>query len=110
MNQVPRSLRRTATALAIGTAATFGALMASSGAMAQETFKLGIVSFLSGPAAESFGVPAVNGAKIVIDAFNKGAAPAPYNKTGFGGVRIEPVYVDENGGATLAGAGDAELV
>ena len=100
MNQVPRSLRRTATALAIGTAATFGALMASSGAMAQETFKLGIVSFLSGPAAESFGVPAVNGAKIVIDAFNKGAAPAPYNKTGFGGVRIEPVYVDENGGAT----------
>ncbi|MGZ8260949.1 MAG: ABC transporter substrate-binding protein [Caldimonas sp.] len=69
-------------------------------APAQETFKLGIVSFLSGQAAESFGVPAVNGAKVVIDAFNKGAAPAPYNKTGFGGMRIEPVYVDENGGAT----------
>ena len=46
----------------------------------------------------------------MIDAFNKGAAPAPYNKTGFGGAKIEPVYVDENGGATLAGAGDAELV
>ena len=70
------------------------------GASAQETFKLGIVSFLSGPAAESFGVPAVNGAKVVIDAFNKGQAPAPYNKTGFGGMKIEPVYVDENGGAT----------
>jgi branched-chain amino acid transport system substrate-binding protein len=69
-------------------------------AAAQETFKLGIVSFLSGPAAESFGVPAVNGAKVVIEAFNKGQAPAPYNKVGFGGVRIEPVYVDENGGAT----------
>src|SRR5690348_6443217 len=27
-------------------------------AVAQETFKLGIVTFLSGPAAESFGVPA----------------------------------------------------
>jgi branched-chain amino acid transport system substrate-binding protein len=67
---------------------------------AQETFKVGIVSFLSGPAAESFGVPAVNGAKVVIEAFNKGQAPAPYNKVGFGGVRIEPVYVDENGGAT----------
>jgi branched-chain amino acid transport system substrate-binding protein len=69
-------------------------------ALAQETFKLGVVSFLSGPAAESFGVPAVNGAKVVIDAFNKGQAPAPYNKVGFGGVRIEPIYVDENGGAT----------
>ena len=63
----------------------------AAGAQAQETFKVGIVSFLSGQAAESFGVPAVNGAKVVIDAFNKGAAPAPYNKTGFGGMRIEPV-------------------
>jgi branched-chain amino acid transport system substrate-binding protein len=69
-------------------------------AQAQETFKLGIVSFLSGQAAESFGIPAVNGAKVVIEAFNKGAAPAPYNKVGFGGMRIEPVYLDENGGAT----------
>lgn len=69
-------------------------------AQAQETFKLGVVSFLSGQAAESFGIPAVNGAKVVIEAFNKGAAPAPYNKPGFGGVKIEPVYVDENGGAT----------
>ena len=84
------------------TAATLviGAAFAASGAEAQETFKVGIVSFLSGPAAESFGVPAVNGARAVIDAFNKGQAPAPYNKVGFGGVKIEPVYVDENGGAT----------
>lgn len=69
-------------------------------AFAQETFKVGIVSFLSGQAAESFGVPAINGAKVLIDAFNKGQAPAPYNKVGFGGMRIEPIYVDENGGAT----------
>ena len=69
-------------------------------AQAQETFKLGIVSFLSGQAAESFGIPAVNGAKVVIEAFNAGKAPAPYNKVGFGGVKIEPIYVDENGGAT----------
>ena len=68
--------------------------------VAQETFKVGIVSFLSGQAAESFGVPAVNGAKVLIDAFNKGQAPAPYNKMGFGGMKIEPIYVDENGGAT----------
>jgi branched-chain amino acid transport system substrate-binding protein len=77
-----------------------GAMFAAAGAQAQESFKLGIVSFLSGPAAESFGVPAVNGAKVLIEAFNKGAAPAPYNKVGFGGAKIEPVYVDENGGAT----------
>src|SRR4029453_418802 len=70
---------------------------------AQETFKLGIVSFLSGQAAESFGIPAVNGAKVVIEAFNAGKAPAPYNKVGFGGVKIEPIYVDENGGATKQG-------
>src|SRR3954462_3012879 len=75
-------------------------LFTATTASAQETFKLGIVSFLSGPAAESFGVPAVNGAKVVLEAFNKGAAPAPYDKVGFGGGRIEAVYVDENGGAT----------
>lgn len=69
-------------------------------AMAQETFKIGIVSFLSGQAAESFGIPAVNGAKVLIDAFNKGQAPAPYNKAGFGGMPIEAIYVDEAGGAT----------
>ncbi len=69
-------------------------------ALAQETFKVGIVSFLSGQAAESFGVPAINGAKVLLDAFNKGQAPAPYNKVGFGGMKIEPIYVDENGGAT----------
>ena len=69
-------------------------------ALAQETFKIGIVSFLSGQAAESFGVPAVNGAKVLVDAFNKGGAPAPYNKVGFGGMKIEAVYVDEAGGAT----------
>jgi len=67
---------------------------------AQETFKIGVVSFLSGQAAESFGIPAVNGAKVLFDAFNKGEAPIPYNKPGFGGMKIEPIYVDENGGAT----------
>ena len=86
---------------AIGSAVTLAmALFGASAAQAQETFKIGIVSFLSGQAAESFGIPAVNGAKVLVDAFNKGAAPAPYNKVGFGGMKLEAVYVDENGGAT----------
>ncbi|MCX7269298.1 MAG: ABC transporter substrate-binding protein, partial [Burkholderiales bacterium] len=34
------------------------------------------------------------------DAFNKGQAPAPYNKVGIGGLQIEVIYVDEAGGAT----------
>src|SRR3979490_1613041 len=69
-------------------------------ASAQESFKLGIVTFLSGPAGDSFGVPARNGGQFVIDQLNKGAAPAPYDKVGFGGLKIGPVIIDENGGAT----------
>src|SRR5512136_1837110 len=60
-------------------------------AAAEESFKLGIVTFLSGPAADSFGVPARNGGQFVIDQLNKGAGPAPYDKVGFGGMKIEPV-------------------
>ena len=88
--------RRTAASLTVAGLMT---LSFSLSATAQD-FRVGIVSFLSGQAADSFGVPAVNGAKVLIDAFNKGKAPAPYNKPGFGGLNIVPVYVDENGGAT----------
>ena len=92
--QIPSSLH--ALRLCVGAVIGLCALAAN----AQETFKIGIVSFLSGQAAESFGVPAVNGAKVLIDAFNKGQAPAPYNKPGIGGMQIEAIYVDEAGGAT----------
>jgi branched-chain amino acid transport system substrate-binding protein len=63
-------------------------------------FKLGVVTFLSGPAAEPFGVPAWNGGKLFIDLLNAGKAPAPYNKVGFGGMKITAIPIDENGGAT----------
>ncbi len=86
--------RRTMQALALAAAAA-----ASGGAFAQGTFKIGVVTFLSGPAAESFGVPAANGAKLMVEQFNKGSAPAPYNKVGFGGMKIEMLLVDEAGGA-----------
>lgn len=93
-------MKRFTRSLAMLTACSAAILSLAAPATAQETFKLGIVTFLSGPAAESFGVPARNGGQFVIDQLNKGAAPAPYNKVGFGGMKIEPVIIDENGGAT----------
>ena len=95
MSLNPTRLLRLCAAAALSLSA-----MTAMTAMAQETFKIGIVSFLSGQAAESFGIPAVNGAKVLIDAFNKGQAPAHYNKVGIGGLQIEVIYVDEAGGAT----------
>lgn len=74
--------------------------LAVSATHAEDTFRVGIISFLSGQAAESFGIPAVNGAKMLVEMFNEGQAPAPYNTKGFGGLKIEPIYVDEAGGAT----------
>ncbi len=65
-----------------------------------DTFKIGLVTFLSGGAAESFGVPALNGGKLLIDMLNKGELPAPYDQKGFGGMTIEAVEIDEAGGAT----------
>ena len=75
--------------------------LAGSAAAQEDTFKIGIITFLSGQAAESFGVPALNGGKLLIDMMNKGdALPVPYNTKGFGGMNIEYVVVDEAGGAT----------
>jgi branched-chain amino acid transport system substrate-binding protein len=61
--------------------------------------KLGIVSFLTGPAAAPFGIPGRNGAEIMIEAMNTGSVPAPFNKVGFGGSKIEAKYIDETGSA-----------
>jgi branched-chain amino acid transport system substrate-binding protein len=79
-------------------------LLSAGGAPAQQPaapaappIKLGIVSFLSGPAASPFGVPGRNGAEIVIEALNAGTAPAPYSTVGLGGTKIEAKYVDEAG-------------
>jgi ABC-type sugar transport system substrate-binding protein len=86
-------------------AASALALAASIGmaeqAAAAEKFRVGIVTFLSGQAAESFGVPAWNGGKTLIDMLNEGGKmAAPYDQVGFGGLEIEVVLVDEAGGAT----------
>jgi len=63
----------------------------------QADVKLGIVSFLTGPAAGPFGIPGRNAAEILIGAFNAGKAPAPYDTIGLGGAKIDAKYVDESG-------------
>ena len=74
----------------------------ATGAQAEEakSIRIGFVTFLSGPAAGPFGVPAKQAAEAIVEAINAGKAPAPYNTKGFGGSPLELVIVDEAGGAT----------
>lgn len=65
-----------------------------------DSIKVGVVEFLTGPAAGPFGIPARNAAELIIEAINDGSLPAPYASEGVGGMTIEPVYVDEAGGST----------
>ncbi len=70
-------------------------------AAAQEKpLRIGVITFLSGPAAGPFGVPAKNAADLLAEAFNKGGVVPGYEQKGFGGRPIELVYVDEAGGPT----------
>ncbi len=69
-------------------------------AFGQNTVKIGIVAFISGPAAAPVGVPAKDSADFVGDGLNPGKVPAPHNKKGFGGATIETVIVDEAGTTT----------
>ena len=85
---------------AVGGVAALTASVTLMTAAAAEEFKVGIVTFLSGGAAESFGVPAWNGGKLLVDMMNNGALPAPYDQKGFGGLTITPIVIDEAGGAT----------
>ena len=82
-------------ALVAGVAGFAGAASAQ-----DESFKLGVVTFLSGQAADSFGVPAANAAELLIEKMNAGEVPAPYDQVGFGGMEIVPIVIDEAGGAT----------
>ncbi len=70
-------------------------------AIAADTpLRIGVITFLSGPAAGPFGVPAKNAADLMADVLNKGGQIPGYEKKGFGGRQIELVYVDEAGGPT----------
>jgi branched-chain amino acid transport system substrate-binding protein len=100
------SLRRTArtmvTAAIAGTALFgFGAAQAQAqGQQSKDTLKVGVVTFLSGPAAGPFGVPAKKAAELMVKAINEGSLPAPYNSQGIGGRKLEAVYIDEAGPTT----------
>jgi branched-chain amino acid transport system substrate-binding protein len=74
-------------------------LFAIGAAWAQQPLRIGVVTFLSGPAAGAFGVPARNGFELMAEMINAGSVPAPYATKGFGGRPIELVIIDENGGA-----------
>jgi branched-chain amino acid transport system substrate-binding protein len=69
-------------------------------AFAQDAVKIGFVTFLSGPAAAPFGVPAKNAVEFVVGELNAGKAPGIYKTKGFGGSTIEPVIIDEAGSST----------
>ena len=80
----------------LGASFTIAAPLVAAAQTAPPPVKLGIVSFLSGPAAAPFGIPGRNGAEILIEALNAGTAPAPYNTIGFG-VHALPAAVAELG-------------
>lgn len=67
---------------------------------ADEPIRIGVVTFLSGPPAGTFGVPVRNAANAVLEEVNAGSVPAPYDQVGFGGTQVEFIFVDEAGGTT----------
>ena len=77
------------------------ALASLSSAVAAQNIKIGVVAFISGPAAAPFGVPAKNAAEFVIEDLNAGKGPRPYEKKGFGGANLEMVLIDEAGTTTV---------
>ncbi len=87
--------------LASGAAAAVLSLGAAGDAgAADKPIRIGVVTFLSGPAAGPFGVPARNGAEVVVEELNAGNAPAPYATKGFGSSPVELTFIDEAGGTT----------
>jgi branched-chain amino acid transport system substrate-binding protein len=89
----------TGAALAVGLVLTTPCAAQSQqpAAPAQPPIKIGIVTFLTGPAAAPFGIPGRNATEILVESLNAGKLPAPYNQVGLGGGRIEAKYVDESG-------------
>ncbi len=98
----PASLQSSEPAAAASQAAETLAPQTSASQVAEgapEELKIGIVTFLSGPGAAPFGIPARDVADLLIEELNAGSLPAPYDTIGIAGVPISAVFVDEAGGA-----------
>lgn len=76
------------------------ALVAPASQAADKPIKIGVVTFLSGAAAGTFGIPVRDAAQAVAEDLNAGKVPAPYGTKGFGGAPIELTFIDEAGGTT----------
>ena len=87
-------------ARAVGLAAISAMTLGAGTALAKDAITIAVPSFLTGGAAGPFGIPAMNGAKMVADAINAGKLPAPYDSKGFGGATATIEAIDEGGGAT----------
>lgn len=91
---------RSLSTLATAVVAAFAAAPLAVVAQDAPPVKVGVIAFLSGPAASPFGVPARNAAELVIELLNAGKAPAPYATKGFGGAQLQSVIIDEAGSTT----------
>jgi len=94
------TLGTTKTNLRLVGAAVAGAVALGGGAALAQTVKIGTPSFLTGAAAPAFGIPAKNGAELIVRGINNGELPAPYNTKGLAGRQIELLVYDEAGGGT----------
>lgn len=97
--QVSRS-RAGVAALAVAAALQATGAGAQAQTAPPASLKMGVVTFLSGPAAGPFGIPARNAAELLIQAVNDGSLPAPDNAKGLAGAQIDPIIIDENGPST----------
>jgi branched-chain amino acid transport system substrate-binding protein len=86
--------------LRLGALALAAVLLLPLSALAQAPLRIGVITFLSGPAAGPFGVPAKQASDLLAEVFNAGGQAPGYEKKGFGGRPVELVYVDEAGGPT----------
>lgn len=80
--------------------AVAGAVALGGGTAFAQTVKIGTPTFLTGAAAPAFGIPAKNGAELIVRGINNGELPAPYNTKGFAGRQVEALIYDEAGGGT----------
>lgn len=94
------ALRAVVSGLCAGTVASIAsaATPAADVECGEAPVTVGVVAYLSGPFASTFGLPARHAAELMIDALNAGSVPEPHDVPGFGGAPLALTLVDEAGG------------